>query len=94
MYKYSTQIAIHQEELRREETFTDQKHLSISSLQTDYLNIDRRSGCVRNIKRANTVQKNGTLCRGANHSAEKCFKRISQEKEKARADGHLDNRRM
>ena len=30
--KYSTQIASHQAELRREETFTDQKYLSISSL--------------------------------------------------------------
>ena len=30
--KYSAQIAIHQAELRREEKFTDQKYLSISSL--------------------------------------------------------------
>ena len=29
--KYSAQIASHQEELRREEKFTDQKYLSISS---------------------------------------------------------------
>ena len=34
--KYSAQTAIQQEELRREEIFTDQKSLSISSLQTDY----------------------------------------------------------
>ena len=33
--KYSAQIASHQAELRREETFTDQKPLNISSLQTD-----------------------------------------------------------
>ena len=38
--KYSAQIASHQAELRREEKFTDQKSLNISSLQTDYLNID------------------------------------------------------
>ena len=38
--KYTAQIASHQEELRREEKFTDQKYLSIKSLQTDYLNID------------------------------------------------------
>ena len=30
--KYSTQIASHQAELRREETFPDQKYLFISSL--------------------------------------------------------------
>ena len=32
---YSAQIASHQAELRREEKFTDQKSLNISSLQTD-----------------------------------------------------------
>ena len=42
--KYSAQIAIHQAELKIEETFTDQKYLSIISLQTDYLNIDSSSG--------------------------------------------------
>ena len=40
--KYSAQIASHQAELRREENFTDQKSLNISSLQTDYLNLDSR----------------------------------------------------
>ena len=34
--KYSAQIESHQTELRREETFTDQRSLNISSLQTDY----------------------------------------------------------
>ena len=38
--KYSAQIAIHQEELRREEEFTDQKSLNISSLHTAYLSTD------------------------------------------------------
>ena len=42
--RYSAQIAIHQEQLRREENFTDQKALSISSSHTDYLNLDIRSG--------------------------------------------------
>ena len=46
--KYSAQIDSHQAELRREENFTDQKYLSISSLQTDYLNIDSSSGCGKN----------------------------------------------
>ena len=42
--KYSAQIASQQAELRKEETFTDQKSLNISSLQTDYLNLDSSSG--------------------------------------------------
>ena len=38
--KYSARVASHQAEVRREEKFPDQKSLNISSLQTDYLNID------------------------------------------------------
>ena len=72
--KYSTQIASHQEELRREETFTDQKYLSISSLHTDCLNIDSSSFFGKNCERANTVQKKCTFCGGTNHSAEKVSK--------------------
>ena len=41
---YTAQIASHQEELIREEKLTDQKSLFISSLHTDYLNIDNSSG--------------------------------------------------
>ena len=46
--KHYSQIAIHQAELRRKGDFTDQKSLFISSLQTDYLNLDNFSGCGRN----------------------------------------------
>ena len=46
--KYTAQIASHQAELRREENFTDQKYLSITSLHTNYLNIDISSGSGRN----------------------------------------------
>ena len=53
--KYSVQIASHQAELRREENFTDQKSLNISSLQTDYLNLDSRSGSSRKSERAHAV---------------------------------------
>ena len=81
--KYSAQIACHQAGLRREETFTDQKLLKISSLQTDYLNLDSSSGSSRNSERAHAVQEKCTFCGGNNHSAEKCFKRIRKEKEKA-----------
>ena len=74
--KYSAQIASHQVELRREGNFTDQKYLSISSLQTDYLNIYSSLGCGKNSVRENTSQTKCTFCGDANHSTEKCFKRI------------------
>ena len=38
--KYPAQLASHQAELRREEKYPDQIFLNISSLQTDYLNLD------------------------------------------------------
>ena len=91
--KYSAQIASHQAELRREENFTDKKYLYISSLQTDYLNLDRSSGCGRNIEIANTVQTKCTFCGGANHFAEKCFQTIRKKDEKSRAAGDSENRR-
>ena len=53
--KYSAQIASHQAELRREENFTDQKSLNISSLQTDYQKLDSSSGFDRDSERANAV---------------------------------------
>ena len=74
--KYSAQIASHQAELRREENFTDQKYLSISSLKTDYLNLDISSFFGRKSERAKTVQKKCTFCGVDNHFAEKCFKKI------------------
>ena len=92
--KYSAQMASHQSELRREKNYTDQKDLSISSLQTDYLNLDSISGCVRNSERANTVQIKCTFCGGANHCTEKCFKRIRQANEKSCSSGASDNKRM
>ena len=69
--KYLAQIASHQAELRREEQFTDQKSLNISSLQTNYLNIDSRSGFGRNSERAHAVQTKCAFCGGDNHSSEK-----------------------
>ena len=42
--RYSDQIASHQAEFKRKEKFTDQKYLSISSLQNDYLKLYRSSG--------------------------------------------------
>ena len=40
--KYPAQLASHQAELRREENYPDQKSLNISSLQTDYFNLENR----------------------------------------------------
>ena len=67
----------------KEEKFTDQKSLNISSLKTDYLNLDSSSGSGRNSERAHDIQTKCKFCGGNNHSAEKCFKGIIKEKEKA-----------
>ena len=81
--RYSSQIYSHQAKSRREEIFTDQKPLYISSLQTDYLNLDSSSDFGRNNERENNVQTKCTFCGGVIHSVEKYSKRIRQEKEKA-----------
>ena len=60
--KYSAKIASHQSELRRQGNFTDRKKLSISSLQTDYLNLDSSSDYGKNSERANIVQRKCTFC--------------------------------
>ena len=67
--------------MKREENFTDQKSLKISSLQTDYLNLDSSSGSSRNIERAHAVKTKFTFCGVNDHSAKKCFKRTRKEKE-------------
>ena len=56
--KYSAQIASPQEVLRREVKFTYQEYLSVTSLQTYYLNLDSSSGSFRDNERSNLVQKN------------------------------------
>ena len=56
--KYSAQLASHQAELRREKKYPDQNILNISSLQTDYLNIDNsNSESSRHNERAHSVRK-------------------------------------
>ena len=89
---YSAQIASHQAELRREDKFTDQKSLNISSLHTDFLNIDSSLGFGINSERAHAVHTKCTFCGGTNPSAEKCFKRVIMENEKSRAFDVSDNR--
>ena len=78
--KYSAQIASHQAELRREEKFTDQKSLTISPLQTDYLNLESSSGFVRNSERGNAVQTKCTFCGGVKNSAKKVSKGSDRKK--------------
>ena len=43
------------------------------------------------IVRKKNVHTKCTVCGGTNHSAEKCYKNIKQEKEKARASCASDN---
>ena len=66
--------------------------MNISSLQTDYINLDSSSDSSRNIERAHVVQTKCTFIGGVNHSAEKCSKRIRKEDEKARAVDVSSNR--
>ena len=65
--KYTAQIARYQAELRREEKFIDQKYLSITSLHTDYLNLDSSSGCGKNNERTDMVKRKCTFGGGAIH---------------------------
>ena len=72
--EYFSQIASHRSDLRREGKFNDEKYLSIESLQTDYLNIVRNSGCGKNNERADLVRTKCTFCGYANHYTDKCLK--------------------
>ena len=56
--------------------------------------MDSSLGFGRNSERAHAVQTKCTFCGDNNHSAEKCFKRIRKEKEKARAVDVSYNRHM
>ena len=78
--KYSARIDSHQAQLKKEEKFTDQKALNLSSLQTDYLNPDSSSGFGINSERTNIVQTKCTLCGGTNHSAEKISKGLDRKR--------------
>ena len=69
--KYYSQIAIHQEELRREEKYIDQKLLYISDLKMDYLNLENS---VRNNYRENFAQSRCIHC-GGSHPTDKCLKK-------------------
>ena len=68
--------------------------MNISSLQTNYLNLDISSGFYRDIEGEHDVQTECTFCGGINNYAEQCFKRIRKEKEKARAVDVSFNRQV
>ena len=74
--KYSAQITSHQADLRREVKFTDQKSLNISSIHTDYLNLDSSSGFYTDNEREHAVQTGCIFWGGVNHFAEQSFKSI------------------
>ena len=62
-------------------------------MQTDDLNLySSSSGSSRQNDREHSVQSKCTFCGGNNNSAEKYFKRIRKEKEKARAVDVSSNR--
>ena len=68
--KYSAQIASHQELLSKKENSVDQKVLSISDLQIDYLNLENSVG---NNERENYSQSRCSHC-GGSHPNEKIYK--------------------
>ena len=78
-------------ELRREGKFPDQKCLNISSLQTDYLNLDNSvSGSSIHNERAHSVQTKCTFCGLNNHFVEKNSKGLDKKRIKlARLLFHL-----
>ena len=67
--------------------------MNISSLQTEYSNIDSsQSGSSKHNEKANSAKAKCTYCGLSNHSVEKCFKKIREEKEKARSAGTSPNK--
>ena len=56
--KYIAKMARQREELRRKGKFIDQKSLSITSLKTDYLNLERISGSDINNEKENIFHNN------------------------------------
>ena len=56
--KCNAQISLQQTELKWKENVTNQKYLSINSLQTDDLNLDISSGSGKSSERKKIVKKN------------------------------------
>ena len=67
--------------------------MNISSLQTEYLNLDSsQSGSSKNNEKENSSKTKCTYCGLSNHSVEKRFKKIRKEKEKARSADTSSNK--
>ena len=67
--------------------------MKISSLQTEYLNLDSSlSGSSKYNEKANSAKAKCTYCGLSNHSVETCFKKIRKEKEKPRSSGTSSNK--
>ena len=67
--------------------------MNISSLQTEYLNLDSSQlGSSKTNEKANSAKAKCTYCGLYNHSVEKCLKKIRKEKEKARSAGASSNK--
>ena len=73
--------------------YSDQKCLNISSLQTEYLNLDSsQSSQGKHNEKANSAKAKCTYCGLTNPSVEKCIKNIRKEKGKARSAGASTNK--
>ena len=67
--------------------------MNISSLQTEYLNLDSsQSGSSKHNEKENSAKAKYTYCGLTYHSVEKCSKKIRKEKEKARSAGASSNK--
>ena len=76
-----------------EEMYPDQKCLNISSIQTEYLNLDSsQSSQGKHNEKENSAKVKCTFCGLTNHSVEKCFKKIRKDKEKALSTGASSNK--
>ena len=92
--KYIAHIASHQAELRREGKCTDQKYLSITSLQTDYLILTVVQVLVEITREQILFRQNELLVEVLTILQKKVFlKKIRKDKEKYRTAGDLDKQR-
>ena len=67
--------------------------MNISSLQTEYLNLDSsQSGSSKHNEKENSAKEKRTYCGLTNHSVKSFFKKIRKEKEKARSAGASSNK--
>ena len=88
-WKYTAQIESNQAELRREEKVTDQKNIYVSSLQTEYLNLDSSSGYEKKREKKH-LQAKFIFCEGS-HLTENVLKIIKTRRKRRRMVIQTDN---